>query len=136
MHKEIEVKILNIDRKDIRRKLKGLGAELVHKPVLLREVYFDSPARNHKFSSFRLRSGGGKTFLTIKFRTSDKKFNVADEYPEMNPYVEIEAASKKEVESFVKKLGYSFADTTNETATGVIKKAGLNPNKLVFQKIK
>ncbi len=175
--KEIEVKILNIDRKKIRSKLKELGARVIHRAVILNEVYFDLPGKKHQFSSFRLRSRGKRAFLTIKFKKLDDHFNIADEYetevsgfalmknmlqlagftifrerqkireeyvcgrvkveideyPGMKPYLEIEATNKKNIETFLKRLGYSLSDTTNETATAVIKRAGLSPNRLFFK---
>lgn len=57
-----------------------------------------------------------------------------DQYPRVKPYIEIEGGKKSDIMSFVKKLGYSTSDTTNKTATEIIKETGLNPNNLFFRK--
>lgn len=51
-----------------------------------------------------------------------------DKYNGICPYAEIESTSKESVESFVKILGYSLKDTTNKTATTLLKESGLDPN--------
>lgn len=53
-----------------------------------------------------------------------------DQYPGIKPYIEIESTRKKDVSDFVRKLGYSFKDTTSKTATEIIREAGLNPDNL------
>jgi len=178
MKKEIEVKILNIDKASIGKTLKKLGAIKILKPTLMRELYWESSAKKRLYSSFRLRSEGNDNFLTIKLKKEDNNFEIRDEfevavgdfgktkkilelagfkvfrqrekvreeyklgktkieidqYPNMNPYLEIEGSSKKEVEKFLKKLGFSLKYTTNRTATEVIRDAGLDPNFLFFKK--
>jgi len=55
-----------------------------------------------------------------------------DQYPLMKPYAEIESSTIVSAQSIMRKLGYSFDDTVNMTATEVIKGAGRNPYKLMF----
>lgn len=57
-----------------------------------------------------------------------------DRYPKMKPYIEIEGPSQKAIRTLAEKLGLDFQDATNETATELIEKAGLNPRKLFFKK--
>lgn len=80
MRKEIEVKILNIDRERLRATLKKLGARQVLKPTLMRELYLESPVKERVYSSFRLRAQGKNSFLTLKLKKGeDKKFEIRDE---------------------------------------------------------
>jgi adenylate cyclase class 2 len=178
MNKEIEIKILNVDRKKVTALLRKLGGRQVMRPTLMREVYWESPAPERRYSSFRLRSEGKETRLTLKLKKDDRDFLVRDEYetavgdfgaawqilelvgfkvfrqrekireeyrvgrvkveideyPRMRPYLEIEAHSKKDAESLLKKLGFSLDLASSETATEIIKRAGLNPDSLLFQK--
>lgn len=60
---------------------------------------------------------------------------VIDKYPGIRPYIEIESLKKGAILSFIQKLGYSAKDTTNKTATEVIKEAGLNPDRLFFKRM-
>lgn len=80
MKKEIEVKILNIDLKKMRLKLKRLGATQVLKPTMMRELYFKSPLLKIKYSSFRLRAEGKKNFMTLKLKKNDRLFEIRDEF--------------------------------------------------------
>ncbi len=69
--KEIELKILNINVPAIRRKLKRLGLKQAMKPTLFHELLFTSASSKGKegrFSLFRLRKEGKKSFLAIKVR--------------------------------------------------------------------
>ncbi len=59
-----------------------------------------------------------------------------DQYPNMTPYMEIEAPSKKIAEEFIKKFGFPLSLTTNKTASEIIRDAGLNPDNLCFEKEK
>lgn len=80
MKKEIELKILNIDRKKFIASLKKVGAKQILKPTLMCEVYLDSPAQERVYSSFRLRDEGKRIFLTLKLKKEDKKFQIRDEF--------------------------------------------------------
>ena len=80
MKKEIEIKILNIDPSKLKRMIKNLGGRQILRSTLMRELYFESPADNRAYSSFRLRSEGNKIFLTLKVKKEDKRFEIRDEY--------------------------------------------------------
>ena len=74
-----------------------------------------------------------------KFREEYKGKGVKveiDSYPKIKPYAEVEGNDKKTVLKFLSTLGYSLKDTTNKTATGVLKEAGIGDGKLVFKKQK
>ncbi len=59
-----------------------------------------------------------------------------DRYPRIGPYAEIEGNDKKTVLKFLSVLGFSLQDTTNKTATGILKEAGIGDGKLTFRKRK
>lgn len=80
MKKEIEVKILNIDKRKMRKILREIGAKQMLKPTLFKEYYFKSHIGNEAFSSFRLRSEGKRCFMTIKTKEKDNQFNIHNEY--------------------------------------------------------
>ena len=74
--KEIEVKILNINKSKMRKKLLKLGAKQTLKPTLFKELYFTDPQdknNKRKYSSFRLRLEGKKAKITLKQKTTGKK---------------------------------------------------------------
>ena len=68
MNNEIEAQFLDIDKKEIRKRLKGAGAKLVKPEVLMRRIVFD--LGEHEYARVR-DEGGGKIVMTYK--------NVADE---------------------------------------------------------
>lgn len=80
MKKEIEVKILNIDQKKLKKSLKELGARRVFGRTLFHEIYLESPSKERRYSSFRLRSEGKKNFLTLKLKKDDLAFEIRDEF--------------------------------------------------------
>lgn len=178
MKKEIEVKILNIDPRKLRIRLKKIGAKQLLKPTVFKELYFESPLKKNIYSSFRMRNEGKDNFLTLKLKKEDKRFEIRDEfqvkiddfeimkkifsilnfkifrqrekireeyklgglkieidtYPKMKPYLEIEATNKKDILNFLRKINFPLKYTTNKTATELIRDAGLNPDKLLFEK--
>ena len=68
MKNEIEAQFLDINKDDIRTKLKKIGAKLVKPEVLMRRVVFD--LGKHSFA--RVRDEGGKIVMTYK-NVSDEK---------------------------------------------------------------
>lgn len=80
MKKEIEVKIVNIDVKKLLGTLRKLGFTRILKPTLLHELYFSSTNVRRNYSSFRLRSEGERSFLTIKTKQKDKRYKIRNEY--------------------------------------------------------
>jgi adenylate cyclase class 2 len=81
INKEIEVKILEVNREKIEQTLKTLGAKKVFDGII-RTVFFDyvdgriAAAKN----VLRLRSKGGKTELTFKKVFSSTDVKTAEEY--------------------------------------------------------
>lgn len=66
--REVEVKILDINIRKVERKIKNLGGILVHKNILYKELYFEKPEKDVKFSSTRIRTEGSKVYWTMKFK--------------------------------------------------------------------
>jgi adenylate cyclase, class 2 len=81
MMREIEVKILDIDRGSIEKKLVSLGAKKVFEGIL-EAYYFDyNDIRLRKAGkSLRLRKENDRTLLTLKQKVHDKKFKIRNEY--------------------------------------------------------
>lgn len=80
MHKEIEVKVLNINVGEIRTLLKRAGAKKLFGPTLFREIFWKSKEKNPKYSVLRLRMEGKKSFLTLKVNVPSKNLKVRKEY--------------------------------------------------------
>lgn len=78
---EAEVKILDINPEEIKKKLKALGAETVFENRKLKANYYDfSDNRIKKAKNFlRLRNIGNETELTFKHFVTDNKFKINEE---------------------------------------------------------
>ena len=66
---EYEVRVLEIDREEIIKKLEQLGAKKVKDVIQRRYVYDFNPVQKHKY--IRVRTDGIKTTLTIKHVEKD-----------------------------------------------------------------
>lgn len=157
MKSEIEVKFVDIDIEDIRRRLSAAGAELKQPMRLMRRVLIEEEHHAAERSFLRIRDEGDKTSLTFKrrmlpdeattidstrelettigdFDTAIKIFSeagwqyrtyqeskretwhldtaevVIDEWPWLNPMVEIEAESEDIVRSVADQLGFVWND--------------------------
>lgn len=64
MHTEYEVRVLEIDKEKMIKKLEKLGAQKVADYDYRRRIYNFNPAVDHKW--IRLRTDGNKTTLTVK----------------------------------------------------------------------
>ena len=97
--KEIEVKILDIDRKKIEKKLRSLGAKKIF-DGRIDARFFDfknmpvKRAKNH----FRLRKEGNTTKLTFKVHVSKKKAKINKEY-------EVEVSDFETMKAILELLG-------------------------------
>lgn len=69
MDTEIEAQFLDIDKENLRTKLKEVGAKLVKPEVLMRRIVFDLGP--HEFARVR-DEGGGKIVMTYKNVADDK----------------------------------------------------------------
>ncbi len=72
MNTEIEAKFTNINKDEIRKKLKEIGATLVYKERLMRRYNMDFPdfRLKDKKSWLRIRDEGGKITLALKQKLS------------------------------------------------------------------
>jgi len=164
--KEIEVKILDINVKEIESKLKKLGAKKTL-DTNIEVIYYDinQPKEKDKKNSLRLRKKGNVVEFTFKKRTKTKDLKICDEYEvnvsnfeemkviisalgykikkeltkhrleykidnvnfELDTYeneptlLEIEAPNKKEIEKYVKLLGYTMKDAKGWSYAEVLK---------------
>jgi adenylate cyclase class 2 len=155
MKSEIEVKFLDVDVEDIRRRLRSVGAELDQPMRLMKRALIEEPHHEKENSFIRIRDEGDKTTLTFKRRSlpdesttidSTKEIEttvgdfdttveifaeagwryitlqesrretwhcdgaevVIDEWPWIEPYIEIEAETATIVETVAKKLGFDW----------------------------
>lgn len=69
MGNEIEAQFLDIDKNEVRAKLKEIGAKLVKPEVLMRRIIFD--LGKHEYARVR-DEGGGKIVMTYKKIKDDK----------------------------------------------------------------
>jgi len=91
--KEIELKVLEINKKLMIKKLLALGAKKVMKRTLFVEKIYDFSDRrlDKHLHLLRLRQEGKKIFFTFKKLREKSKFRVADEYQvEVNDYKTME----------------------------------------------
>ena len=151
MNTEIEVKFVNIDQKQIREKLKTIGA-ICNQPMRnMRRVTIDTPIMKAKNAFLRVRDQGDKITLTYKqfdslslhgakeieldisdfdkavelfaavgiphhshqesrretWKLDDTEI-VLDEWPWLDPLLEIEGPSEKHVKDITTKLGLDW----------------------------
>ena len=150
---EYEATFINIDKDEVRQKLKALGASLIKPEFLQKRVSFDLPSGHEKKGAWlRVRDEGGKNTLTLKIidgeKIEDQKEislvidsleealelltvmgcrkkayqeskrelwildNVEitiDEWPYLEPYVEVEGASEQSVKDVSAKLGFDYS---------------------------
>ena len=71
MQIEFEAKFTNIDKDDVRSKLKNIGATLVRPEFLMRRMNFDPPVKING-GGLRVRDEGDKVTLSLKIDAGDK----------------------------------------------------------------
>ncbi|MBQ7409795.1 MAG: CYTH domain-containing protein [Clostridia bacterium] len=96
MHTEFEVRILDVDKEKIIKKLEELNAQKIAEFDYKRRVYNFNPPTDHKW--IRLRTDGKKTTLTIK---KIESFSI-DGTKEM----EIEVSDFEETNKMLEEMGY------------------------------
>ena len=96
MHTEYEVRVLEIDKENLIKKLESLGAEKIADFNYKRKIYNFIPKDDNKW--IRLRTDGNKTTLTIKKLESLE----IDGTKEM----EIEVSDFDETNNILEELGY------------------------------
>ncbi len=151
MQIEYEATFLNIDKDEVRRKLKNAGAELIRPEFLQKRFAFNPAAMNTPYCWARVRDEGDKITMTYKESGRDKiedqkeinlivdDFDKAvefleavgchkkafqeskreiwhldkveiclDEWPFLEPYVEVEGKSEEEVKKVSEKIGFGW----------------------------
>lgn len=96
MHTEYEVRVLDIDKEELIKKLEYLGAKKIADYNYKRRIYNFNPILENKW--IRLRTDGEKTTLTIKELKSSK----IDGTKEM----EIAVSNFEETNNILNELGY------------------------------
>ncbi|RMG31431.1 MAG: class IV adenylate cyclase [Bacteroidetes bacterium] len=111
---EIEVKILEIDRDEIEKKLLALGAEKYFEGEM-RAVYYDA-ADGHihqQGDALRLRKEGSKTVLTYKRAISRQGAKIMEE-------CETEVASMENMQQILSLLGFKPLKETRKFRTSYL----------------
>ncbi|MBQ8131120.1 MAG: CYTH domain-containing protein [Bacilli bacterium] len=96
MHTEYEVRVLEINVEDVKKKLEGIGAEFQWDSLQKRYVYDFIPRVDGKW--IRLRTNGIKTTLTIK--------NLVSSEIDGTQELEIEVDNFERANLILKELGY------------------------------
>ncbi|MFA6586010.1 MAG: CYTH domain-containing protein [Candidatus Paceibacterota bacterium] len=153
MEIEYEATFLNIDKNEIRKRLKNTGAILLRPEYLQKRIPFNLPKETHSKDKFvRVRDEGDKITMSFKMFDGDKienqkeicltvnDFNDAvdlltqigcepksyqeskrelwkldnveimiDEWPFLEPFIEIEGKSEKDVKKVSEKLGFDYS---------------------------
>jgi len=152
MKTEYEAKFLKINKGDIRKKLKKIGAKLIKSEFLQKRIAFHLPKKSIKNGWLRVRDEGDRITISLKYINGKKiddqkeillvvdnfanavsmlesmgcvrkayqetkrecwKFDkvdiTLDEWPFLEPFIEIEGRSKREVVDVSNKLGFNFA---------------------------
>jgi adenylate cyclase class 2 len=97
MKTEYELRVLEIDKKEIIKKLEELGAKRIGEYNQRRYIYDFKPALDNKW--IRLRTGGEKTTLTIK-QIDSKEIDGTKE-------LEIEVSNFDDTNQILNQLGYN-----------------------------
>ena len=154
MNIEYEATFANVDKEDIRRKLKKAGAELVRPEYLQKRIPFHLPKEKRSEDAWlRVRDEGDKITLSLKIVDGEKIENqkeiclevnnfeeavklleaigcepkayqetkrelwkldgveiTIDEWPFLEPFVEVEGKSEKEVKEVSEKIGFDYTE--------------------------
>jgi adenylate cyclase class 2 len=169
MKAEIEVKFLDIDIEDVRRRLEKAGATLEQPMRLMRRVLIEEPHHAKEDSYIRIRDEGNRATLTFKRRSSpdgkgsindteeiettvgdfdtavsifseagwhyvsnqeskretwrlDGAEVVIDQWPWINPYIEIEAETEEIVRRVADALGFDWKNAVFGSANVIFKR--------------
>ena len=96
MEKEIELRVYDIDKEELIKKIEKLNGKFINNYEQVRYVYDFNPVKENKW--IRLRTDGFKTTLTIKEYTSSKINGVNE--------LEIEVSDMEKTNLIIEKLGY------------------------------
>jgi len=105
MKEEIEVKFLNIEPREIEKKLKKIGAKKIFDKFYRRRIFDYPDLRLHKKGAWiRIRDEGGKTTLTFKQRLGIKSHDGKINDEGMRE-IEIEVKGFGETANFLRSIG-------------------------------
>ena len=96
MEKEIELRVYDIDKEELIKKIEKLNGKFINNYEQIRYVYDFNPVKENKW--IRLRTDGFKTTLTIKEYTSSKIKGVNE--------LEIDVSDMEKTNLILEKLGY------------------------------
>ena len=96
MEKEIELRVYDIDKEELIKKIEKLNGKFINNYEQIRYVYDFNPVKENKW--IRLRTDGFKTTLTIKEYTSSKIDGVKE--------LEIEVSDMEKTNLILEELGY------------------------------
>lgn len=96
MEKEIELRVYDIDKEELIKKIEKLNGKFINNYEQIRYVYDFNPVKENKW--IRLRTDGFKTTLTIKEYTSSKINGVNE--------LEFEVSDMEKTNLILEKLGY------------------------------
>ena len=96
MKKEIELRVYDIDKEELIKKIEKLNGKFINNYEQIRYVYDFNPVKENKW--IRLRTDGFKTTLTIKEYTSSKIDGVKE--------LEIEVSDMEKTNLILEELGY------------------------------
>ena len=96
MKKEIELRVYDINKEDLIKKIEKLNGKFINNYEQIRYVYDFNPVKENKW--IRLRTDGFKTTLTIKEYISSKINGVNE--------LEIEVSDMEKTNLILEKLGY------------------------------
>ena len=175
MYTEFEATFINIEKDDVRNRLKNAGAKLIREEYLQKRVVFNLPIGHEiKGGWLRVRDEGNKITMSLKIVDGDKIENqketqlkvdnfeqavsflesigcskkafqeskrelwelnnteiTIDEWPFLEPFVEIEGKSENDVKNVSNKLGFDYS-TALFCAVDTIynKKYGVSENQI------
>lgn len=152
MNIEYEATFINVNKGNVRKKLKEAGANLIKPEFLQKRVIFNPPKRFDGYRWLRVREEGNKITMSFKMVDGDKienqkEINLAiddfkkgvefleaigcqrksyqetkreiwklgkveiclDKWPFLEPFVEVEGKSEKEVRTVSGKLGFDYS---------------------------
>jgi len=120
---EYEATFTNIDKQDIREKLRKIRGKLIRPEFLQKRIVFNLPREYQiKGGWIRVRDEGDKITMSLKVVDgagieSQKEICLIDgleitidEWPFLEPFVEIEGDSEESVKNVAEKLGFNYKD--------------------------
>jgi len=174
METEFEATFPNVDKKEIRSKLKSLGASLKREEFLMKRVTFNLPS-NERGKWIRVRDESGKITVSLKAIIGEgiesqkeiylevNNFDSAvklleeigcirkayqenkrelwdlegveiaiDEWPFLEPFIEVEGPNEESVKSASEKLGFDYSKAIfSSTAEQYTAKYGVSEDQVV-----